>query len=74
MLLLNNGKRSSSKHTRAFDICYFFLTDQIEKNHLVVEYCPSTGMIADYMFKPLQGRLFQEFRKAIMGHWNLKMT
>jgi len=65
MLLLNNGKHSSSKHTRAFNIHYFFLTDQIEKNYLAVEYCPSTGMIADYMSKPLQGKLFQEFRKAI---------
>jgi len=68
MLLLNNGKRSSTERTRAFNIRYFFLTDQIEKNHLAIEYCPSTGMIADYMSKPLQGKLFQEFRKAIMGH------
>jgi hypothetical protein len=68
MLLLNNGKRSSSKRTRAFNIRYFFLTDQIEKNHLAVEYCPSTKMVADYMSKPLQGKLFQEFRKAIMGN------
>ncbi len=68
ILLLKNGKRSSSKRTRAFNILYFFLTDQIEKNHLAVEYCPATGMIADYMSKPLQGKLFQEFRKAIMGH------
>jgi hypothetical protein len=68
MLLLNNGKRSSSKRTRAFNIRYFFLTDQMEKNHLAVEYCPTTGMVADYMSKPLQGKLFQEFRKAIMGH------
>ena len=74
MLLLKNGKRSSTKRTRAFNIRYFFLTDQIEKNYLTVEYCPSTGMIADYMSKPLQGKLFQEFRKAIMGHWDLKMT
>ena len=68
ILLLNNGKRSSSKRTRAFNIRYFFLTDQIEKNHLAVEYCPSTGMVADYMSKPLQGKIFQEFRKAIMGY------
>jgi hypothetical protein len=68
MLLLNNGKRSSGKRTRAFDIRYFFLNDRIEKGHLAVEYCPATGMVADYMSKPLQGKLFQEFRKAIMGH------
>jgi len=68
MLLLNNGKRSSGKRTRAFDIRYFFLTDQIEKNRLGVQYCPTTGQIADYMTKPLQGKSFHDFRKAIMGH------
>jgi hypothetical protein len=68
MLLLNNGKCSSSKRTRAFNIRYFFLTDQIEKKNLSVEYCPTNGMIADYMSKPLQGKQFQELRKAIMGY------
>jgi hypothetical protein len=68
ILLLNNGKSNSSKRTQAFNIRYFFLTDQIEKNHLAVEYCPTTGMVADYMSKPLQGKLFQEFRKKIMGN------
>ena len=31
ILLENNGKMSSSKRTRAIDIHYFFLTDQIKK-------------------------------------------
>ena len=68
ILLLNNGKRSSSKRTRAFNIRYFFLTDQIEKKNLSVEYCSTTSMVADYMSKPLQGKQFQAFRKAIMGN------
>ena len=29
--LETNGKRSSSNRTRALNICYFFLTDQVEK-------------------------------------------
>jgi hypothetical protein len=68
ILLENNGKRSSSKRTRAFNIRYFFLTDQIEKGNLKVEYCPTTEMLGDFMTKPLQGKLFQKFKKAIMGH------
>jgi hypothetical protein len=68
ILLENNGKRSSSKRTHAFNIRYFFLTDQIEKGNLKVEYCPTTEMLGDYMTKPLQGKLFQKFKKAIMGH------
>jgi hypothetical protein len=68
ILLENNGKRSSSKRTRAFNIRYFFLTDQIEKGNLSIEYCPTTEMIGDYMSKPLQGKLFQKFKKQIMGN------
>jgi hypothetical protein len=68
ILLERNGKKSSSKRTRALNIRYFFLTDQIEKGNLIVEYCPTTEMVADYFSKPLQGKLFQKFRKSIMGH------
>ena len=68
ILLEKNGKRSSSQRTRALNIRYFFLTDQIQKGNLIVEYCPMTEMIADYFSKPLQGKLFRKFRKSIMGH------
>ncbi len=68
MLLEVNGKRSSGKRTRAFNIRYFFLTDQIEKGNLKVKYCPTTEMVGDFMTKPLQGKAFQKFKKAIMGH------
>jgi hypothetical protein len=67
-LLENNGKRSSGKRTRALNICYFFMTDQIAKGNLIMEYCPTTEMIANYFSKPLQGKLFQKFCKSIMGH------
>ena len=69
-----NGKKSSSKRTRAFNIRYFFLTDQIQKGNVTVEYCPTTEMIADFMTKPLQGKLFEKFRKLIMGHENFRPT
>ena len=64
LLLLNNGKH---KGTRAFNIQYFFLTDQIEMNHLVAEYYPTTKMVADFMFKLLKEKSFQEFRKESKG-------
>jgi hypothetical protein len=41
MLLEKNGKRSSGKRTRALNIRYFFLTDQVEKKNLSIEYCPT---------------------------------
>ena len=49
------------------NIRYFFMTDQIEKGNVQVEYCPTDAMIGDYMTKPLQGKKFQEFRKMILG-------
>ena len=67
ILLEVNGKKSSSKRTRALNIRYFFLTDQVEKGNVSIEYCPTDDMIGDYQSKPLQGAKFQRFRRAIMG-------
>jgi len=67
ILLENNGKHSSSKRMRAINIRYFFLTDQIEKGRLQVVYCPTEDMTVDYFSKPLQGTLFQKFKREIMG-------
>ena len=68
ILLENNGKRSSSKRTRAINIRYFFVTDQIEKGNVQVEYCPTGDMIGDFFSKPLQGNLFLKMKRQIMGH------
>ena len=71
ILLEKNGKKSSSKRTRAINIRYFFLTDQSEKGNVQVEYCPTGEMIADFMTKPLQGQLFEKFKSLIMGNSGL---
>jgi hypothetical protein len=68
ILLEQNGKKSSSKRTRALNIRYFFLTDQVQKGNLDVICEPTQQMIGDHMSKPLQGKLFEKFRKLIMGH------
>ena len=67
ILLERNGKQSSSKRTRHLNIRYFFLTDQLEKGNLEIEYCPTNAMVGDYMTKPLQGTKFVRFRELIMG-------
>ena len=67
MLLEKNGKKSSGKRTRALNIRYFFLTDQVEKKTLTIEYCPKDDMFADYMTKPLREDKFRKFRAQIMG-------
>lgn len=67
MKLELNGKASSGKRTRHFNIKYFFITDLIHRGEVKTEYCPTEYMIADYMTKPLLGRKFHLFRQAIMN-------
>ena len=65
--LETNGKWSSGKRTRAINIRYFFVTDNVEKGNLQIEYKPSEGMVANFPTKPFQGRKFEEFRASLMG-------
>ena len=67
ILLEVNGKSSSPKRTRALNIRYFFITDQVEKGNAVIEYCPTDMMQGDYYTKPLQGAKFREFRDSVLG-------
>ena len=67
MLLEKNGNRSSSQRTLAMHIRYFFISDPVEKGNLMIEYCLTNDMVADYFTKPLQGAKFQKFKAMIMG-------
>ena len=67
MLLVNNGKGSSGWHTRALNIRYFYITDQIKCGTVRIEYCPTDKMTRDYMSKGLQGVKFKKFCNEIMG-------
>jgi hypothetical protein len=65
--LETNGKASSGKRTRHFDIKFFYFTDLIKRGEIEVKYCPTDEMIADYFTKPLVGSKFAEFRSKIMN-------
>ena len=67
MKLVNNGKISSGKRTRHFDIKLFYITDLISRDEVTVKYCPTDKMIADYMSKPVTGSKFTEFRDLILN-------
>ena len=67
ILLENNGKRSAGKRSKVLNVRYFFLTDQVKKGNLSIEYCPTDLMWADFMTKPLQGEKFRKFRDEILG-------
>ena len=67
ILLESNGKRSVGKRSRALNVWYFFLTDQVEKGNLSIKYCPTDVMWADFMTKPLQGETFHKSCNKILG-------
>ena len=68
--LENNGKESSGKRTRHFDIKLFYITNMIKNNEVEVRYCPTQAMIGDYMSKPLIGNKFENLRDYIMNLTN----
>ena len=67
ILLETNGRSSAGKRSRAINIRYYFVTDQVELGNVQVEYMPTDDMWGDYMTKPLQGEKFRKFRAMILG-------
>jgi hypothetical protein len=67
ILLEKNGRASSSKQTKHIKIRYYYVADCIEKGDLSVVWYPTSKMIADFLTKPLQGKVFQQFRDVLMG-------
>jgi hypothetical protein len=67
ILLERNGKASSVKCMRHINICYFFITDQLNMKELSFKWCPTKQMVADFMTKPIQGSHFRHQRDYIMG-------
>ena len=67
ILLEKNGRKSSSKRTKHFEVRYYYVADRIAKGDLTDVWCPTAKMIADFLTKPLQGRMFIQFRDVLMG-------
>ena len=67
ILLEENGMKSAGKRSRALNIRYFFITDQVEKGNITIKYCPTEEMWGDFHTKPLQGERFRRFSAHIMG-------
>jgi hypothetical protein len=65
--MLINGKKSCTSNSKHVAIKYFWCTDRIQNGNITVKHCPTEKMIADYMSKPVQGKLFHTFRNVIMG-------
>jgi hypothetical protein len=67
ILLEQNGKALSGKHTRHINIRYSFIADQVNMKEISIRWCPTKKMVADFMMKPLQGSHFKNLRNYIMG-------
>ena len=68
MKMERNGRESCTGNSRHIDIRYFFVKDRVAKGEVEIIYCPTEQMLADYFTKPLQGSLFNKFRRVIMGY------
>jgi hypothetical protein len=62
ILLETNGNKSSGKQTRALNIRYFFITDQVEKGNTQIEHCGTNDMIGDFLQRLCKAKSSKDFR------------
>ena len=67
ILLAENGRLSAGKRSRHLNIKYFYITDQLERKEMEIEYCPTDDMIGDFNTKPLQGSKYMKFKRMILN-------
>ena len=53
ILMCNKGGEVLSKQTRAMDVRYFAIKDNIEKGYLKVMHLGTSEILGDYFTKPL---------------------
>jgi hypothetical protein len=66
-LLMNNGRFSSGKKTKHIQAKFFFIKDRIDDGEMIGVNCPTKGMWADILTKPLQGKAFRVMRLILMN-------
>ena len=66
MKLEINGKTSSGKRTRHFDIKFLYFTDVVKRGEIQIKYCPTKDMMADYMTKSLVGSMYISLSNQIL--------
>ena len=65
--LETNGIASAGKRSRHMNIRYFFISEKVASKEVLVSYCPTDDMVADFFTKPLQGSKFLRFRDTILN-------
>ena len=67
ILIEMNGRKSAGKCLCTLNIHHFFITDQVERGNMTIEYCPTNDMWGNFQSEPLQGIKFRKFGANIMG-------
>jgi hypothetical protein len=67
ILLMKNGRLSSGKRTKHFDIRYFYVKDLLDRGVVKLDHCVSEHMVADFFTKPIQGLRFQHLRDIALN-------
>ena len=67
ILLETKGTSSAGERMTHLDGKYFFLKNLVACGELDIQWCPTTEMVADFLTKPLQGKLFFEHRRRLLG-------
>jgi hypothetical protein len=66
-LLIKNEWFLSGKKTKQIQVKFFFIKDRINDGEMTVVNCPTEGMWADILTKPLQGKAFRVMRSKLMN-------
>ena len=67
ILLETKGNSSAGKRMRHLEVRYYFIKDIVDRGDLEIQHFPTESMVADFLTKPLQGKMFLEFRITILG-------
>jgi hypothetical protein len=64
---LSTKGKSTNRRTKHISLRYFIVKDKIEDGLLRLQYVRSEDMLADFLTKPLQGKLFKTLRDKILN-------
>jgi hypothetical protein len=67
LLLEKNRCVSSSKQTKPIKVKYFLIKDYYDAVEIDVKFCPTDGMWADVLTKPLQSQKFRDMRAFLQN-------
>lgn len=65
--MVRGGVRVCGPRTRSIHTRYLYATKRVKDGTIIIVYCPTKAMVADYLSKPLQGSFFCLHCNTLMG-------